>query len=193
MKEKPNMNSASAQELDKIEKQFDDFAEKVSQTTFDQLNKAPKQEQESTKPLSQLEIANSKDIYLKPYRTVGCQDKFNEDYREEYNFAKEYVQFQADNKEIVGESIDIWTRPFAGLPAEWWKVPVNKPLWGPRYLAEQIKRCYYHRLVMAPHTQMGSDGFAQYHGSISVDTTVQRLDAIPVSSRRSVFMGSTNF
>ncbi len=193
MKEKPNMNSAAAKELDRVEKQFDDFSEQVNKSTFDQLNKAPRHEEEPTKNLSQVEIAKAKDIYLKPFTTVGCQDKFNEHYREEYNFAKEYVQFQADNKEIIGENIEMWTRPFAGMPAEFWKVPVNKPVWGPRYLAEQIKRCYYHRLVMAPHTQMGTDGFAQYHGSIAADSTIQRLDATPVSSRKSVFMGSTSF
>jgi len=193
MVKKPDLNSSSQQELAKVEKQFDDFAEQISQTTFDQLNKAPKQEGETTAQISQRDLANSRDVYLKPYRTVGCQDKFNENYREEYNFAKEYVQFVADNKEIIGENIDMWTKPFAGIPAEEWKVPVNKPVWGPRYLAEQIKRCYYHRLVMQPHTQMGSDGFAQYHGSIAADSTVQRLDAMPVSSRKSVFMGATNF
>ena len=193
MKEKPNLNSESAKELDRVEKQFDAFQEDVNKMTLDRMNMAPKADLEPQTKLSQKEIANSKDIYLKPKRTVACQDKFNEVHRDEYNFQKQYVQFQAENKEIIGESIDIWTRPFGGMPAEEWDVPVNKPVWGPRYLAEQIKRCYYHRLIMQPNVSTGADGMGQYYGSMAVDTTVPRLDAIPVSTKRSVFMGSTNF
>ena len=42
-------------------------------------------------------------------------------------------------------------------------------------------------------SKSGSDGMGQYFGSMAVDTTVSRLDAIPVSTRRSVFMGATSF
>lgn len=186
-------NSLAAKEMEKIEKQFDTFSEEVENLTLDRMNKAPKLEMEPQTKLSQKEIANSKDIYLKPNKTVSCKDKFNENFRESYNFDKEYVQFQAENKEIIGEMIEIWTRPYAGMPAEFWKVPVNKPVWGPRYLAEQIKRCYYHRLTMQPNQGIGADGVGQYYGSMAVDSIVPRLDAIPVSTRRSIFMGSNTF
>jgi len=33
----------------------------------------------------------------------------------------------------------------------------------------------------------------QYYGSMAVETTVNRLDAIPVSDRKSVFMGASGF
>lgn len=190
---KPNMNSESEKELDKVEKQFEQFDEQVQSMTFDRMSKAPKQELEPQTKLSQQEIANSKDIFLKPHRTISCQDKFNESFREQYNFDKEYVQFQAENKEIIGEAIDIWTRPYGGMPAEWWKVPVNKPVWGPRYLAEQIKRCYYHRLIMQTNASTGADGAGQYYGTMAVDTTVPRLDAVPISTKRSIFMGAKTF
>lgn len=193
MANKPNINSASERELDKVEKQFDQYQENIEQMTLDRMNMAPKQEVEPQTKLSQSDIAKTQDVYLKPFRTIGCQDKFNENYREQYNFDKEYVQFIAENKEIIGENIEMWTRPYGGLPAEFWKVPVNKPVWGPRYLAEQIKRCYYHRMVMQQNQSAGSDGMGQYYGSMAVDTTLQRLDALPVSTRRSVFMGSRNF
>ncbi len=186
-------SSLADQEMDKAEKQFQEFDNQVKEMTLDHMNKAPKKDIEPQTKLSQNEIAKSKDIYLKPDRIIGCRDKFNEDYRDEYNFAKEYVQFTAENKEIIGETIEIWTRPFAGMPAEFWKVPTNKPLWGPRYLAEQIKKCSYHRLIMQPHTITGADGMGQYYGQMAADTTIQRLDAIPVSSRKSVFMGAVNF
>lgn len=185
--------SAEEQELDKIEDQFKAHEENISQLTQDRMNMAPKLEVEQQTKLSQKQIFNSKDIYLKPHRTVGCADKFNEAYREQYNFDKEYVYFIAENNEIIGEDIDIWSRPYAGMPAEWWKVPVNKPIWAPRYLAEQIKRCQYHRLKMDQKTISGEDGAGQYTGGITVDSVVNRLDARPASQKKSVFMGATNF
>lgn len=181
------------QELVKAENQFKEFDNQIKDMTLDRMNMAPKVDQEPQTKLSQSEIAKSKDIYLKPFRSIGSREKFNEDYRKDYNFAMEYVHFTAENHEIIGEDIDIWTKPFAGMPAEWWKVPTNKPVWGPRHLAEQIKKCSYHRLTMKQHIGTGGDGMGQYYGAMAVDNTVQRLDAIPVSSRKSVFMGANSF
>lgn len=194
LKSKPKANSGFAQqELDKAEKQFEDFDSNIKQMTMDRMNQAPKQDIEPQTKLSGRDISNSKDIYLKPYKTIGCRDKFNEDYRSQYNYDKEYVQFIAENKEIIGEEIDIWTRPYGGMPAEEWKVPVNKPVWGPRYLAEQIKRKSYSRLVMQQNNINSSDKHGSYYGTMSVDTKIQRLDAVPVSTRKSIFMGANSF
>ncbi len=43
---------------------------------------------------------------------------------------------------------------------------------------------------MQQNNQMGSDGMGQYYGSMAVDTTIQRLDALPASTRKSIFMGA---
>lgn len=185
--------SLAQQELDKAESQFKEFDNQVQSMTLDRMNMAPKAEVESQTKLSQSEIAKSKDIYLKPYKIIGSKEKFNENYRDEYNFKKEYVHFTAENIEIIGEDIDLWTKPFAGMPAENWKVPVNKPVWGPRYLAEQIRGCKYHRLMMQQNVNVGADGMGQYYGSMAVDKTVQRLNAEPVSDRKSIFMGANSF
>jgi len=194
LKEKPKVSNSQAQkELDKAEEQFKAFDENVRSLTLDRMNQAPKQESEPETKLSSRELSRKQDIYLKPERSIGSREPFNENYRKEYEFAKEYVQFIAYHKEITGETIDMWTKPFAGMACEWWKVPANKPVWGPRYLAEQIKRCSYHRLTMAQNVSTGADGMGQYFGSMAVDTTVQRLDAEPVSSRKSIFMGANNF
>lgn len=193
MAEKPKpTTSLAAQELDKAQKQFDAFDDNLKQMTHDRMNMAPKQETEPQTKLAQSEIANAKQIYLKPVKSVSSKEKFNENYREQYNFAKEYVQFIAEHKEIIGETIETWTKPFAGMPAEYWEIPSNKPVWGPRYLAEQIKRCSYHRFVMQ-QAATSADGMGQYYGSMVADTSVQRLDAIPVSQRRSIFMGAGGF
>jgi len=189
---RPKVNSASQRELDRADNQFKEFDEQIKTLTLDRMNEAPKEDVEPQTKLTSAEIEKSKDIYLKPYRTISSREKFNEHYREDYNFAKEFVYFTAENREVIGEEIDLWTKPFAGMPAEEWKVPVNKPVWGPRYLAEQIKKAKYHRLIMQdmPTNQVGG---MQFYGAIGVDTVVQRLDAHPVSQRKSVFMGDTSF
>ena len=190
MAKKPEAKTSLAeQELDKAEKQLNAFEDQVKTLTMDRMNEAPKQELEPQTKVAQKDLEKNNDLYLKPFRTIGCRDKFNENYREDYNFAKEYVHFIAENKEIIGETIDMWTRPFAGMPAEWWKIPVNKPIWAPRYVAEQLKRANYHRMTMDDKRSAGSDTLGTWNGVMCVDNTVQRLDAIPVSSKKSVFMG----
>lgn len=188
---KPKPTSSLAEkELDKAEAQFQVFDDSVKQMTLDRMNEAPKQETEPLYKISQQEIDKSKDIYLKPQTAIGSREKFNEKFRENYNYAMEYVRFIPENKEIIGESIELWTKPFPGMPAEYWKIPVGKPVWGPRHLAEQITKARYHRLVMRENITTGADGFGQYYGTMAADTTIQRLDAIPVSPKKSIFMGS---
>lgn len=189
----PNVNSAGELELAKVEKQFEAFDANVKELTQDRMNMAPIKEVEPQTKLSQADIAKSKEVYLKPFRTISSREKFNEKFREDYNFQKEYVQFIPENKEIIGETIELWTKPFPGFPAEYWKVPTGKPVWGPRYLAERIVGCKYHRLTMQQTVTTGADQMGQYYGAMAVDTTIQRLDAIPVNSRKSVFLGASGF
>jgi hypothetical protein len=186
-------NSLAEKELEKAELQLEAFESQVKDLTLDRMNQAPKEDLEQQTKLSQKDIDKSKDIYLKPKRTIASKEKFNEKYREDYTFSKEYVQFIAENKEIIGETIDLWTKPFAGMPAEEWEIPTNKPIWAPRYVAERVKGCKYHRLVMQQNTITSSDGLGQYYGQLAADTTVQRLDAHPVNTRKSIFMGAANF
>jgi len=189
---KPLVSSESQKELDKVETQFNQFQEEVKSLTLDRLNDSPKEESVQQTKLSDKEIQKNNEIYLKPKRTISSKEKFNEAFREDYNFAKEYVNFIAENKEIIGETIDTWTKPFPGMPAEWWEVPTNKPIWAPRYVAERIKGCTYHRLTMQDRA-ISTDGMGTYTGQMIADTTIQRLDAHPVAQRKSVFMGASGF
>lgn len=198
---RPQSSSDYAQkELDKVEAQFDAFNNEIQSMTMDRMSSSKKEDVDQQTQLSQKEIERSKEIWLKPKRSLnainpktGEADKFNEKFRSQYEFDKEYVQFIAENREVIGETIHCWTKPYAGMPAEEWEVPVNKPVWGPRYLAEQIKKCNYHRFVMGNPYTTSADSMGSYYGTIAVDTTIQRLDAFPVTNKKSVFMGKRNF
>lgn len=187
-------SGSQEKELDKLQKQFENFDDQVKSMSND-INKGPSVEDtEPQTKLSSREIANSKDIYLKPIRRIGSQEQFNERFRSEYEFSKELVHFTAENKEIVGESIEPWTKPFPGMPAEQWRVPVNTPVWGPRYLAEQIRRKYYNRLTMKEDSYAGQDSMGTYTGQLVVEKKVARLTAEPVvGGMKSVFMGKSGF
>lgn len=176
-------------EMDKLQKQFDAFETQVKDLTLDRMNEAPKADIEPQTKLSSKELDKSKRIWLKPERIISDPAKFNEAFRSEWEFKKECVQFIAENKEIIGEAIEIWTRPFGGVGAEFWRVPVNKPVWGPRYLAEQIRKKFYHRLRMDESRQTLHEGGMSYYGAMVADTTVPRLTAEPVFDRKSIFMG----
>ena len=185
--------STSEKQLDQADKQFKEFDASIKEMTMDRMNQAPKEETEGQTRLSSREISKIPDHYLKPHKTIGSREKFNEKYRDAYNFDKTYVPFIAEHLELQGETIDIWTKAYAGCPAEEWLVPTNTPVWGPRYLAEQIKRKYYHRLTMKENVTTGNSGEGTYYGKMAVDSVVQRLDARPVSQKKSVFMGVEGF
>ncbi len=194
MADKPRpKNSEGEKELEKLEKQFDEFDSQVKEMTLDRMNATPKEDVEPLTKLSSKDIEKSKEIYLKPKRSIASKEKFNEKFREDYNFQKEYVRFIAEHREIIGETIELWTKPFAGMPAEEWAIPTGKPLYGPRYLAERLKGCSYHRLTMQQHVMTETNHVGQMFGAMAVDTTVQRLDALPVGTRKSVFMGAGSF
>ena len=194
MTKKPETSNSTAQrELDKAEEQFKAFDENVKELTMDRMNLVPKLEQDSQTKIAQKDLDKKSEVYLKPERTVSCKEKFNEKFRSNYEYDKEYVGFIPEHNEIKGDVIEIWTKPYSGVPAEFWKVPTNTPVHGPRYLAEQIKRKFYHRLTMKQNVTSGSDGHGQYFGVLAADTTIQRIDARPISSRRSIFMGASSF
>ncbi len=191
MTEKPKLsNSDSAKALELAEQQIKSYESQIKDLTMDRMNEAPMKDVEPQLKLSQSERSNSRDIYLKPEKTIGCADKFNEKFRKEYEFAKEQVNFECENQEIIGEAIEIWTRPYPGIPAQFWKVPVNVPVWGPRFLAEQISRKFYHRFITDESRPTEQNQAGLMTGAMIVDKKIPRLLARPVSSRKSIFMGS---
>ena len=191
---KPKASSQFAQnELDRAEKQFEKFDEQVKSMTLDRMNAAPKLEEEQQTKISNRQAQADDAFWLKPKRNLTSKEAFNEKYRAEWNFQKEYVRFIAENKELIGETITMWTKPFPGVPCEEWDVPTNKVVMGPRYVAEQIKRASYHRLRMDEEKVVGYNSVGAMTGQMIVDNVVQRLDAIPVSDKKSIFMGASGF
>lgn len=180
-------------ELDKLEKQFDAFDQEVKSLTMDRMSEAPKQEVEQQTKLSSREMADSKEIYLKPIRSIGSRENFNEKFRAAYDYDKEYVRVIAENRELIGETIQIWTKPYAGMRAEYWEIPTNKPVYMPRYVAEQLKRKYYHRLTMQENVPTETNYAGTMVGKMIADTTIQRLDCFAAPTTKNVSMTKRHF
>jgi hypothetical protein len=181
---RPRLGSSLAeQELDKAQEQLDAFEQSAKSITLDVARSAPLEEKEPQTLMSRQEIKNSQDIYLKPARSISSKEKFNEKFRDEYNYFKEYVQFIADSNEIKGESIEFWTKDFPGVPAEFWQVPPGRPVWAPRYVERRINACKYSRWKMEDRpTETGSG--IQYYGAMKVETIVKRLEVQSMDDRK---------
>jgi hypothetical protein len=195
MEKKSSMKTSleGNKELEKVNEQFIEFEKDVEEMTFDRMNLVPKLEMEPQTKLSQSEIANTEDVYLKPMMSVPSKEPFNEKFRASYEYDKKFVHIIAENNEIKGDHIEMWTKPYPGMPAQFWQIPVNKPIHVPRFLAEQIKRKYYHRLEMREQT-IENTGYGQIYGKMVVDTTVPRLDARSAMNKKQLmFMGARNF
>lgn len=180
MAEHPKVNSKGQQELAKVQDQFDKFDEQVKSLTQDEMNKAPIQDFEPQTLMSKREANKAEAIYMKPSRTIGCRVPFNEKFRQQWNEAKQYVRCIVENLEIIGETVEVWSKPFAGVPCEFWQVPVNKPVMIPRHLADQLASRFYHRLVMDQSVTTGADGQGTYYGAMAVKETKRRIDCRPV-------------
>jgi hypothetical protein len=186
----PKVNNEGAKELDRLQEKFDDFNAEVKAKTPDPLGNLPVKEVEQQTQLSTREINKKDGVYLKPKRTISCKEQFNEKHRTDYEFAKERVRFIAENYEIIGDSIHMWTRPFPGMVAEEWEVPANKVVIAPRYVAEQIAKKSYTRLRMdeARPTEYGAG--TTFIGQMVAEHKIQRLDARPAAGfnqRKSAF------
>jgi hypothetical protein len=194
MSDKPKVSSQSQKELDKVDAQFQQFNEQVNNLTSDSMNAAPTETTEPQTKLSSREIAKKDVIHLKPRSSISSREPFNEKFREDYNFAKEYVTFIAENLECIGQTIDVWTKPFPGMPAQWWEVPVNRVVSAPRYVAERIKGCNYHVLSMVERPSSTDQYGNTMVGTMIASSKKQRLDAQPAdSTRKSIFMGASGF
>lgn len=187
MSERPRVNSKGQQELDKVADQFEDYSSQIRKIS-DNVTDAPQASDYNPSTKISAREAHRAARIMKPTKTIGSKERFNEAYRGEYEEAKKYVTCIVENFEFSGK-IDCWTKPFPGMPAEYWELPCGTPIIVHRYVADRISQCSYRRLSMddtpSPTNYVESDRL----GAIVVAETKRRLDARPVGSAF-VAMGS---
>lgn len=188
--QKPELSSGMGQrELDRAEAQMNTFTENLKDLSENQFkHHAPTLNTDQQTYLSSNEIKKSIDIHIKPSKSIGCRNKFNEDYRSQYEYMKEYVHIIAEHRELRGQTIELWTKFWPGVAAEYWEVPVNKPIWVPRYVSNRIKECGYHTFAMDETRQTERNGMGTMFGAMIVTNYTQRLDVHEVTDRHSISM-----
>lgn len=174
-------DSFSNRELEKVKKQCDALEEQIKSITLDRMRLTPSEETEQQTKISKREAARADAPYIRPTRSIQSKEQFNETFRNQHTRAWEYVKCIVENKELIGEKVEFWTKKFPGDAAHFWQVPVNIPVQIPRMCAERLAGCSYHRLKMEQTSQpLGDSNFSETTGKIVADTTVQRIDCRPV-------------
>ena len=180
---RPRVDSDGQKDLEKVEQQIETFKTDMKAVNVDPNNRDSFEGEPQTK-LSNREAQKMDAPYIKPIRAINSKEPFNEKYRKDWEYKWQYVKCIVENKEIIGEEVETWTKKFAGDPAHFWKVPVNKPVYIPRLLAEQLASCSYNRLMMqdASPSNLGisGGGVGNFIGALQVEKTVHRIDARPV-------------
>jgi len=177
---RPRVNEEAQKSLSQAQEQFNSFSEQVNAVASHDVNSSvPVQQTAPQTEMSKKEIKQYDAPYIKPVRSIQGKDKFNETYRADHTRGWEYVKCIVENKEVIGEEVECWTKAFAGDPAHFWKVPVNKPIYIPRLLAEQLNRCRYHRIRMEDKTPTTVEGNMQFYGAISIDHQIERIACRP--------------
>ncbi len=172
--------------LDSAQEQFDKFDQNIKDLTMDRMNQ--KKGEAPEHKIAQADIAKAPEVYLKPKRMIGSKEKFNENFREQYNKSKEYVHYTVQHEEIKGEVVEFWIKPFPGVPAEEWAIPSGRAVWIPRYVAEHLENnCTYHRLKTQDRPT-SIEGGMTYFGSMVVDDLIYRISARPVSTRKLIYL-----
>lgn len=178
----PIVKTKNVREL--LESQIPNSAKELATKSISDFDKSPQEHREMQVKMSAREMSSSNDIYLKPIRSINSKETFNEKFRSEWEDDWKYVKCVVENYEIIGEDVETWTKKYAGDSADYWRVPVNKPIYIPKLLAKQLSRCKYHRFSMEDRVdqnsrQVDSNTQMTYQGSMIVDKTVSRIDAKP--------------
>ena len=151
MDKQPRLRSAEAnKELDKVAGQFEKIEQGISAMAKEDITKIPRQESESQTKLSKKEIDRFDAPVIKYVKAFAPAKKsvLPDKWKAQRDHDWELVKVICENKEIIGESIELWNHKWPGDLWTFWVIPTNTPVYIPRTVAKQIHECHYLRRVM---------------------------------------------
>lgn len=182
---RPKVNSEGQRQLDRAEESFKALQEEIKD--FNPLDGKKIPEVEVQTKLSDREAKKADAPVIKPLRSIkrpqggkdGAKVFWDEKNRAQWEYDWQLVRCIVENHEIIGESVPAWTSKWGCDNADYWMVPVNKPIMIPRHLAVQLSKCCYHRLIMedrpVEQSHMGT-----ITGAMTVDHVKHRINCRPV-------------
>ena len=172
-----NISPEMRKEVEKIDLQMD-----ATQANLAQINVDTKpdifQERKET-PLTQKEL-HSDAPYIKPSRRMAAVSKPKPEQEKLRKAAWEYIKCIVENYELRSESVDFWyTPPLSGEDTCEWIVPVNRPIYLPRMVAEHLATRSYNRIVM-------QDASHKFSGESRMGAQITPTELIAVERRRRI-------
>lgn len=180
---KPKLASGFAQkEVDRVEAEFKAATDANASLTQDVMSKAPEKESDVEPFMPKRQILQAPVPRIVPTYSRSPNGKKKPEQDALRRRAWEYVQVICTNSEIASENLEFWHKPMiAGEECNFWQIPVNRPVFLPRHVAEHIKTRKYHRLVMQEEITVEHTGFGEMKGKLVASHTVQRLDCTPAA------------
>lgn len=156
---KPQLSSGKAQqEIDRVEAQLDAAKEAIDNLSIDKIeSEAPQAEElEQQTKISKKQEREYDAPVIKPFSSEPSPGMRNPKFQEVIKRcakktakAKELVRVIVENNEVIGETVEAWIGTLPGEPVTRWIVPVNMPIYIPRFVAEHLASRKYHRIKMA--------------------------------------------
>lgn len=147
----------------------------MSALTQDAMQDAPLHETEAQTQMSKREIEAYDAPLIKPTRSMPSSGKSLEKEKKMREDGWKYIKVIAENNEVNGEMIEFWLKKFAGDPVNFWQVPVNKPVYLPRHVAEHLSNRKYHVFKMQDRP-MHEVQFGEPASKLVCQETRRRLD-----------------
>lgn len=175
---KPQLASGFAQkEVDRVDAEFKSTTDANANLTQDVLSKAPVKELVPDPFAPKRQLLSAEVPRIVPTFSRGPNGKKKPEQESLRKRAWEYVKVVCSNMEVAGEQIEFWHKPpISGEDCNFWQVPVNRPVWIPRHVAEHIKSRKYHRLMMQEEITVESSGYGEFKGKMVASHSLQRLD-----------------
>ena len=117
------------------------------------IAKAPEVEQQPAVEMSYKDFKATDAPVITFSRAFAAPGKPNPKCEAERRRGWQYVKCICENFEVFGETIELWQCRWPGDPHSFWQVPVNKPIYLPRFVAEHLASRKYHRFKMEDRNQ----------------------------------------
>ncbi|HEX5553450.1 MAG TPA: hypothetical protein VFX43_09400 [Chitinophagaceae bacterium] len=122
--------------------------EQMSALTQDAMQSAPLHEVEAQTKMTKKQVEEYDAPVIRATKSMPSTGKALPQEAQAREDGWKYIKCIAENNEVVGEMIEFWYKKFSGDPIYFWQVPVNKPIYLPKHVAQHISDRKYHVMKM---------------------------------------------
>lgn len=162
-------------ELEQAIVNSDKMREDMSKITMDAVAGVPLAETDVQTKMTKKQIEEYDAPVIKPSKSMPSTGKPLDKEKAMREDGWKYIKVIAENNEVVGERVDFWHKKFAGDPIYYWEIPVNKPIYVPKHIAQHLSERKYHVFKMQDRSREGLQ-HGDYAQSLICQETRRRID-----------------